>query len=698
LRAAENRLVVLPQSIRQLARLRELLLHDNPQLRIPREILGPEGNELYEEAPASPSNILDYYFRARRSRRPLNEAKLILVGRGGVGKTCLIKRLLRDTFDEHERETPGIEIGRWETKVSSGDKVRLHVWDFGGQEILHATHRFFLTERTLYLLVLSGREGKPGQDAEYWLQLIKSFGGDSKVIVALNKSSQHAFDVNRRYLQEKYPTIVEFVKTDCKTQVGLKELKDTILVSTEELEHRKVDFPADWFAIKERLAGMKEDFVTWEKYRHICLEHGEKDADAQRALAGYLHILGIALNYADDPRLHDTHVLNPRWVTEGIYPILRSRSVRDCRGVLKAGDLSEILSAQRYPQSKHDFLLRLMERFQLCFRLPGSKEQYLVPELLGENQPDIRALLDEVGLGFRYQYEVLPEGLLPRFIVQTHTYSEATPQWRWRTGVVLEWDGCRAVIRADHQERRADIYIVGPEMRRRELLAIVRAAFEQQHRELKGLAWEERVPLAEDPTITVSYNDLRKREERGELEFYPENFDTPVSVRELLNGIDVPELRPQNAAEMTFQKVEHHHHYSATSPTFTEIGMQEEIKGDKIEQKIISSSLVDSPVIANTQTFHWTKTVQQLPEGQLKPELEKLIQLVEHLVNSVPVETAEKAKENLEVMIKQAAKPNPDKNWLKLSSAGLKEAAESVAGMSGPILEVLDRIRAFLGF
>jgi internalin A len=40
---------------------------------------------------------------------------------------------------------------------NSQDQAHLNVWDFGGQEIMHATHQFFLTRRSLYLLVLSGR-------------------------------------------------------------------------------------------------------------------------------------------------------------------------------------------------------------------------------------------------------------------------------------------------------------------------------------------------------------------------------------------------------------------------------------------------------------------------------------------------------------------------------------------------------------
>ena len=63
------------------------------------------------------------------------------------------------------------------------------------------------------------------------------------------------------------------------------------------MEHRKADF-SDWFDIKERLAGMKENFFTWIIIRKLP-SLGEQNAKAQMDLAGFLHILGIALNYRD---------------------------------------------------------------------------------------------------------------------------------------------------------------------------------------------------------------------------------------------------------------------------------------------------------------------------------------------------------------------------------------------------------------
>lgn len=559
-----SRITQLPESMQGLGSLQELYLHGNDRLQIPNEILGPTWDQVkkHRHQPAQPQQILEYYFRTRRGRRPLNEAKLILVGRGGVGKTCLIKRLIHDTFNENELETPGIEIESWQVTLSDGDSVRLHVWDFGGQEILHATHQFFLTERTLYLLVLTGREGNPTADAEYWLQLIRSFGGDSRVIIALNKSLQHPFDLNRGLLLEKYPFIAEFVRTDCKlstdaivstnsgSAMGIEELKQVIVKQTESMEHRKVNFPTDWFAIKERLAGMDEDFVTWDQYQEICRAAGESDPSAQRDLAKFLHILGIALNYGDDPRLHDTRVLKPRWVTEGIYSILRAGQKIDQNGVLSTADLAAALDAARYPLSKHVFLARLMERFQLCFRLPGAEERYLVPELLGDNQPDLTTLLAASGLSFRYQYEVLPEGLLPRFIVQTHIHSAAHPQWRWRSGVVLERDGCRAIVRADARERRVDILITGPETRQRGLLEVIRDKFEEQHRDLKGLTVDERVPVPDESGVTVSYRHLMTLEEEGEESCRPEGSRRPHRVGDLLNGVEAAESRAMRRARV----------------------------------------------------------------------------------------------------------------------------------------------------
>src|ERR1044071_4731503 len=305
----DNQLTSLPESLRSLQSLERLYLHGNDELGLPAEVLGLTWmeNSHSTRRPAKPAEILEYYFRVRGGERPLNEAKLILLGRGAVGKTSIVNRLLHDLF-QAEKKTEGINITGWALRLNGTENVRLNVWDFGGQEIMHATHQFFLTQRSLYLLVLNGREGGEDADAEYWLKLIESFGSESPVIVVLNKIKEHPFDVNRRALQQKYPVVREFIKTDCGDGTGLEQLRKTIEQETDRLEHLRDAFPASWFEIKDRLARMEKNYLGFEEYREFCNRNGETERDAQEKLAGYLNNLGIILNYRDEPRLQDTHV------------------------------------------------------------------------------------------------------------------------------------------------------------------------------------------------------------------------------------------------------------------------------------------------------------------------------------------------------------------------------------------------------
>ncbi len=543
--------------MRNLNSLEKLYLHGNDALDLPAEVLGASWQDSYLEGDAAnPAEILDYYFRVRGDdRRPLNEAKLILLGRGAVGKTSLVNRLIHNKFKLGEEKTEGIRITEWSLRLNGNENVRLNVWDFGGQEIMHATHQFFLTQRSLYLLVLNGREGGEDADAEYWLKLIESFGDESPVIVVLNKMKEHPFDLNRRGLQQKYPFIRHFVKTDCADATGLAELRKAIERETDGLEHLRDAFPASWFQIKDQLPKMQKNYLSFEQYREVCLRLGEKDSAAQELLAGYLHRLGIALNYKDDARLQDTHVLNPRWVTDGIYKVLNSGKLERQQGEIRLDDLSEILDREEYPKGMHRFLFDLMRKFDLCFIFPDDDCHYLIPELLDKQEPEATAEFEpEECLNFQYHYPVLPEGLLPRFIVRTHTLSEGLP--RWRTGVILTFEGNRALVKADVQDKKVFISVAGTPPGRRRLLAIIRSEFERIHRDIRNLQPQEMIPVPGSPDSVVSYRELVVREQQGEAHFTKVIGDEVItlSVQELLDGVDLEGTRRRERTKMSEQK------------------------------------------------------------------------------------------------------------------------------------------------
>jgi internalin A len=550
-----NHLTGLPESLRNLSSLERLYLHGNDALDLPAEVLGVSWQESHSKVAANPADILNYYFRVRGGRRPLNEAKLILLGRGAVGKTSLVNRLVHNEFKLGEQKTDGIRITEWPLRLNGHEDVRLNVWDFGGQEIMHATHQFFLTQRSLYLLVLNGREGGEDADAEYWLKLIESFGDESPVIVVLNKTKEHPFDLNRRALQQKYPFIRHFIKTDCADASGLAELRKAIERETDGLEHLRDAFPASWFQIKNQLPKMQKNYLSFEQYRAVCMRLGEKDSAAQELLAVYLHRLGIALNYKDDARLQDTHVLNPRWVTDGIYKVLNSEKLEKQKGEIRLHDLPEILDREEYPKGMHRFLIDLMRKFDLCFIFPDDDCHYLIPELLDKQEPeDTAEFKPEECLNFQYHYPVLPEGLLPRFIVRTHTLSEKLPYWR--TGVILTFEGNRALVKADVQDKKVFISVSGTPPGRRRLLAIIRSEFERIHRDIRNLKPQEMVPVPGHPNSVVAYRELVVREQQGEVHFTKVIGDDvfTLSVQELLDGVDLEGARRKERTKMSEQK------------------------------------------------------------------------------------------------------------------------------------------------
>jgi internalin A len=288
---------------------------------------------------------------------------------------------------------------------------------------------------------------------------------------------------------------------------------------------------------------MKEDYLTFERYREICGENRETDVHAQETLAFYLHSLGIALNYREDPRLRDTHVLNPQWVTEGIYRILNHDKIKEQKGELRLSDLAEILNLTEYPSERHAFLLELMRKFELCFRFPDEDDRYLIPQLLDKEQPaEINVFVPEQCLNFEYHYPVLPEGLMPRFIVRTCVQSINSP--RWRTGVILDLEGNSALIAANTLDKRVWIAVDGPTPGRRRLLAVIRSNFEHIHSNYQFQP-KEMVPVPGHPDKLIPYDDLRTFEDAGKT-VYSKAVDGQVlelNLKELLDGVDLEETR-----------------------------------------------------------------------------------------------------------------------------------------------------------
>ena len=542
--SSKNKITTLPTEIRNLEKLKELNLIGNP-LPIPPEILA----KIKE-----PQAILNYYFS--KKTKQLNEIKLIIVGQGSVGKTSLVQQILQSKFNHDQSKTEGISISRWQV----GDnlqienlqtKINLNIWDFGGQEIMHATHQFFLTKRSLYVLVLDSRLTQEENRVEYWLKIIQSFSDESPVLIVGNKIDQHPLDIDRTGLQKKYPNIVGILETSAATGAGIEELKAAIAEQVNDLPHVRDLLPETWFTVKTKLEelGRQSNFITHDKYLELCAENEVSDETSQRTLIGFLHDLGVILYFQDDYRLSELGILNPQWVTNGVYKVVNSPALFQNKGVLTASMLDEILNSPDYPRSKRLAIIDMMKKFELCYELETDKT-FLVPDVLPKDRPSD---LNFTGIpAFEYVYPVLRPSVITRFIVRMNQKIEDSLVWR--TGVVLKIGENIALVKADIEDRKITIAIDGLEHTRRDALSAIRYQLDEIHGSIKGLDAQKRVPIPEAPNADpLDYDYLLQLEQDGFEEHPVKNGNrlVKVNVKKLLSGVVSETERRQSAGNTT---------------------------------------------------------------------------------------------------------------------------------------------------
>jgi len=492
-----------------------IFLAPNPLEKPPLEIIA-QGNDA----------IREYFASLQEGQEKINELKVLIVGHGESGKTSLLKRILGREFDPKEHQTYGIEIHTQNINYDDRE-VKANFWDFGGQKIMHSTHQFFFTERSFYLLVLDGRAE---EDAEYWLKHIESFGGDSPIIVLLNKIDQNpSFDVDRKHLRDKY-NIKGFYPISCETTEGLEAFIEGLHQEILKVDSIEIKWSPKWLKVKQFLEQSTQHYITHERFEEICVDEQIEAKETQKTLMGFLHDLGVALNFKKLEYL-STFVLNPIWVTEAVYKIINDKEVIANRGNFTEQILQRILFEDKFPEHKLLFIVKVMQQFEVCY--PAGEESYLIPSLFSIREPEIEFDTSNA-LVFQIRYNFLPNSIISKFIV--HRHNEIKDDLRWRTGVILEDTTLKvsAYIKADLKEKI--IYIKVSGVQKREYLSEIRKTFRQIHSTYKHLAIEEF--LMYDGNL-FEYNTLIECEYYGDKTI--RKGAKRYIVREILSGIEEPQ-------------------------------------------------------------------------------------------------------------------------------------------------------------
>ena len=399
------------------------------------------------------------------------------------------------------------------------------------------------------ILVLDGRKE---EDTEHWLQLIESFGGNSPILIVLNKMDENpGFALNRRFLQKKYKRILGFYRVSCKDQknngiTGKNGIINGIRAAFGKVKMTESQWGESWFEVKNELEQMKkreENFIDSKAYQRLCEDSGIKDTKDQDTLVDYLNDLGVILHFKDLD-LSDMHVLDPHWVTDAVYRIINSNKLADNHGELKASDLKTILRKRKpddfsYPVGKHHFILKLMGKFELCYPI-GDDGGVLVPDLQDKQEPEMPSFGDSP-LRFYFEYSFLPSSVLPRFTVRMH--DEIFGDLRWRTGLVVQNSdfNATAVVTSDANSKRIYIAVYGDH--KQEYFSCLRREFFRIQGGFRKLDVTQWIPLSDDEDEAVTYANLYGHWKAGKTEYFHGETGRTYSVSSLLNGIETEEER-----------------------------------------------------------------------------------------------------------------------------------------------------------
>ena len=395
------------------------------------------------------------------------EAKLIIVGQPYTGKTTLVKKINNPNYPCPHLEDPtqGIDVKEWHFTQDNGKDFRVNIWDFGGQEIYKETHQFFLTKRSLYILVADSRQESPRLD--YWMEILEKLSGDSPLLIIKNEIKDSPFQINTSKYRGRFRNLKEILSTNFANNRGLDKIVINIKHYICSLPHVGTKFPRNWTRVRATLEGLKKEksknYISLNEYIILCKKKGFKDQEDALQLSQFLHDIGIILHFQENKRslLYQTVILNTEWGIDAVYKVLDNHIVKKNKGRFTGKDLDNIWNETKY-QNKQGELLELMEKFKLCYTVPESNDSYIAPQLLNTDQPNFE-WNNVNNLFLRYRYDFMPRGIITRFIVKMHRYIHE--QNVWRSGVILKREDTLAQVAENEEMQEIQIRFVGSHMR-----------------------------------------------------------------------------------------------------------------------------------------------------------------------------------------------------------------------------------------
>ena len=291
-------------------------------------------------------------------------------------------------------------------------------------------------------------------DPAYWLEQIKIHGGNSPVLFLINEQDKHKADIAKNTLKKEYPSIAGYYHVNIGSadtsalenfrQTVMNLVRDNISWSSQIISKEAYKIKAD---LRKLFAEREIPHITRAEFDKIAEKNDVTSERAEEILKD-LHVLGICLWYDEDAKKKKdemgkfkTLILNPNWITTGIYRLIdkgyheQPREITIDYGMEK---LKEIPHYEYTYEAVQD-LFRLMRIYELAYFKSSNTNHIVIPGLLPNDMPDnLPPFPEEDCLTMKFEVtKALPPNVVCRVIVQRKD-DILDDELLWRKGVVLE--------------------------------------------------------------------------------------------------------------------------------------------------------------------------------------------------------------------------------------------------------------------
>ena len=196
--------------------------------------------------------------------------------------------------------------------------LNFSVWDFAGQQVYYNTHQFFLTNRSIYLLLWNCRLGVEHGSLEFWLNSITCHAPGCPIfLVGTHIDQVSNYDLPLVQLKNNFPNIVGAYFVSCYDGTNIDKLAADIIQKTLEEKYMGEKIPECWLQFEDVLSQIKNEksLVDFSEVEKLGMSCGIFDKEELNQTIQFLHDLGSLLHFNNE-FLKNKLIINPQYIVD----------------------------------------------------------------------------------------------------------------------------------------------------------------------------------------------------------------------------------------------------------------------------------------------------------------------------------------------------------------------------------------------